>query len=363
MSNGLAILIALATGIVAIAPSAALAAEESAEGRDAEFNRGTNSLENLLSGNLRWTVSQPLLAADAARLPASPDNPWAAVKDPSIVRSEGRWHLFCSLRKQKGGQGRIRIGYLSFADWSDPARADWRLLDLTDDYHGAPQVFYFEPQHRWYLVYQAADKSRNLAYGPCYSTTEDLADPSSWTRPAPLYSVAPGKNAGLDFWVICDERKAHLFFTTLNGRMWRAETPLASFPAGNWSEPVVALEADIFEASHTYRLVGLAKYLTLVEAQDGARRYYKAYLADRLDGRWTPLAAMREQPFASPVNVLNQAQSWTTSYSHGELLRAGINQQLEVDPANLRFVFQGASDEDREGKNYGAIPWRLGILR
>ena len=35
---------------------------------------------------------------------------------------------------------------------------------------------------------------------------------------------------------------------------------------------------------------------------------------------------------------------------------------LEVDPVNLRFLFQGVTDEAKRGKAYGDIPWRLGIL-
>jgi hypothetical protein len=35
---------------------------------------------------------------------------------------------------------------------------------------------------------------------------------------------------------------------------------------------------------------------------------------------------------------------------------------LEVDPAALRFVFQGASDREYSGQGYGGIPWRLGVL-
>jgi hypothetical protein len=33
-----------------------------------------------------------------------------------------------------------------------------------------------------------------------------------------------------------------------------------------------------------------------------------------------------------------------------------------VDPANVRFVFQGASDQEYRGQGYGGIPWRLGML-
>ncbi len=323
----------------------------------------TNSIESLLAGSFRWTVSELLLSADPARLPVSRANPWVAVKDPSIVRFDHRWHLFCSLRKEQGGQGRIRIGYLSFADWQDAGSATWSILELTDDYHGAPQVFFFEPHKKWYLIYQAADESRGIGYGPCYSTNENISDAVGWTLPTPLYSVKPGSKAGLDFWVICSEATAYLFFTSLDGRMWRAETSLSDFPDSGWTDPQVALQADIFEASHTYKLRGLNKYLSLIEAQNGSRRYYKAYLADRLDGEWTPLAASKQRPFASPLNVVNQAESWTTSYSHGELIRSGVDQHLEVDPSDLRFVFQGVSDEDRKGKGYGAIPWRLGILK
>jgi hypothetical protein len=129
----------------------------------------------------------------------------------------------------------------------------------------------------------------------------------------------------------------------------------------------VALEGDVFEASHTYRLKGpdgaSARYLTLIEAQNGhGWRYFKAYTADRLDGDWQPLAATRDQAFASLKNVTQPDERWTDCISHGELIRTGVNERLEVDPARLRFVFQGVLDRQRQGKGYGAIPWRLGIL-
>jgi hypothetical protein len=81
-----------------------------------------------------------------------------------------------------------------------------------------------------------------------------------------------------------------------------------------------------------------------------------------LDGEWRPLADTREKPFASPVNVRDAADHWTDSFSHGELLRTGFDQRLEVDPANLRLLFQGVTDEKMRGKKYGEIPWQLGIL-
>ena len=39
------------------------------------------------------------------------------------------------------------------------------------------------------------------------------------------------------------------------------------------------------------------------------------------------------------------------------------DRMLKMDPADLRLLFQGVSDEARRGKSYGQIPWRLGILQ
>jgi len=120
------------------------------------------------------------------------------------------------------------------------------------------------------------------------------------------------------------------------------------------------LQADIFEASHTYRVRGRDRFFTFVEAQAGDRRYFKAYAADRLDAEWKPLADTRDAPFVGVANI--GPDPWTQSVSHGELLRTGTDERLEVDPEDVRLVFQGVSDADRKGKKYGDIPWRLGLL-
>jgi hypothetical protein len=125
----------------------------------------------------------------------------------------------------------------------------------------------------------------------------------------------------------------------------------------------MALQADIFEASHTYRIRGRDQYLTLIEAQAPGRRYYKTYLADSLDGPWRGLADSLEQPFAALENVIQPDPAWTESISHGELLRASNDQRLEINPSGLRFLFQGAGETEYSGSGgYGKIPWHLGIL-
>jgi len=312
------------------------------------------AIADLLGGRFRWRVSQPLVTPLER-----PGDTCYSVKDPSIVHYQGRWHLFCTIRGQNRSH---QVEYLTFGDWKGTDKAKRHLLKMHRGYFCAPQVFYFRPHKKWYLICQASDESWEPKYATAYATSTNITDPASWSPLAPLgHRQADGKS-GLDFWVICDDAKAHLFFTTLDGRMWREETSLADFPTG-WSEPVLAIKGDIFEASHTYKLKGLDKYLTIVEAQGGhGWRYFKAYLADRLDGKWTPLADTKENTFASMANTQPEGKRWTDSISHGELLRAGFDERLEVDPTNLRFLFQGVADKERAGKPYGQIPWRLGML-
>jgi hypothetical protein len=338
--------------LLVMSVSAAIALGDSGRSKDRGPAATQPSQVAFESGRFQWRASVPLLGPD----PKAAD-PQVSIKDPTMVYYDGRWHLFTTVRMRSG---KVDIGYLSFADWTQAAKEPRHLLSLHNEYYCAPQVFFFGPHKRWCLIYQLADKSRTPAFGPCFSTTETLSDPRSWSKPKPLVTNAPDKPKWLDFWVICDKDKAHLFYTSLDGHMWRCETRKADFPSA-WSAPQLALQADIFEASHTYRLKGMNRYLTIVEAQGDRRRYYKAYLADRLEGPWKGLADSQARPFAGLAN-LQQDEPWTANISHGELIRTGTDEMMEVDPASLRFVFQGASDAEYRNNPYGQIPWRLGIL-
>lgn len=302
-----------------------------------------------------WRATEPLVAPVNRE-----DNIYYSVKDPSIVQYDGMWHLFCTVRGKPRSHA---IEYLRFKDWKDANTSERVIVPAHSGYFCAPQVFYFRPHKKWYLICQAASESWDPQYQPAYSTSDDVSDPRSWSEFHPLGAEKP-KEAGawLDFWVICDDQKAYLFYTSLDGKMWRSETDLSDFPHG-WSAAKLALQGDIFEAGHIYRLRDREEYLALIEAQNGhGWRYFKAYVTDRLDGNWRPLAADRDNAFASMKNVEQPSGRWTDSISHGELIRAGYDERMEVDPSNLRFVFQGVLDKDRQGKSYGEIPWRLGIL-
>jgi len=315
---------------------------------------GQGAKDAWMDGPFSWKASGPLVDVGPGK---NASDPHVSIKDPTVVFHEGRWHLFVTVRMKSG---KVDIEYLNFTDWSKANEAPRQVLGMHDQYYCAPQVFYFTPHQKWYLVYQLADKTRKPPFGPCFSTTENLADPKSWTRHQAMVTNAPPEPKWLDFWVVCDRDKAHLFYTSLDGHMWRRETRKSEFPFG-WSEQQLALKGDIFEASHTYKLKGREQYLTIIEAQGDRRRYYKAYVANGLEGPWRGLADTLDKPFAAAGNV-TQSVRWTSNISHGELLRAGTDEYFEVDHGNLRFLFQGASDAEYRAQGYGGIPWRLGML-
>jgi hypothetical protein len=307
-------------------------------------------------GVFKWKAGGPLIDVGTGKDEADPH---LAIKDPTVVYHGGKWHVIATLRKQSG---KVMMEQLSFADWEHANEAPRTIIELHDAYHCAPQVFWFTPHQRWYLVYQAGQFRGRKGLTPVFSTTTNLADAKSWSKPEPMITTIPETQKWIDFWVICDATKAHLFYTSDDGHFWRRETKKTDFPLG-WSGEVLAMKDTkeaLFEASHTYKLKGREQYLTILEAIAPGRRYYKAYLADKLDGEWRPLAGMPGKPFAARENI-EPLPSWIDSVSHGELLRAGVDEFLEVDPQHLRFLIQGVDAGGYQGK-YGGIPWRLGLL-
>ena len=302
-----------------------------------------------------WEYSPPLIAPETRAT-----NPSRAQKDPTVVSHDGQWHVFMTVKLP----GKSAIEYCSFKKWEEAHASRRTILKVSpSDYYCAPQVFYFRPHKKWYLVYQVGVPGLNKMW-VAYTTTADIADPGSWTQAAPILDGGkedPRKVGGLDYWIICDDQRAYLFLTSLDGKMWRLWTRLADFPRG-FDHCELALEAKVFEASHTYKLKGMDQYLTIIE--ENGRRYYKAYLADRLDGEWIPLADTAEEPFAGWKNIRPGAgvEPWTDNISHGELIRSGIDETLTVDPNDLRFLFQGMWDKDKSGQGYGQFQWRLGLL-
>ena len=311
-----------------------------------------------LPATFAWTSSSPLILpqSDAA-------HDLVAVKDPTVVRYNDRWHVYASSVGRGGIYGMV---YLSFADWSDAPKAPLYYMDKTrgfNTYVAAPQLFYFTPQKKWYLIFQSGP--------PMYSTADDPGDPTKWTEPAPMFAKTPAiveKNGGwLDFWVICDGQFCHLFFSNDHGRWYKSKTTIARFPFG-FSDPVVMLEdanaGRVFEACNVYKIGGTNKYLALIEAFDSTsswRRYFRSWTAHNLEGPWTVLHDDATSPFAGEQNVTFEGRPWSRDISHGEMIRAGYDETMAIDGTKLQYLYQGF-DPSASTSDYNAIPWRLGLL-
>ncbi|KAH8426499.1 uncharacterized protein LDX57_004234 [Aspergillus melleus] len=308
-----------------------------------------------LPTSFQWSSSGPLIA------PKSDSYNIAGIKDPSIVYHGGKYHVFASTAKASG----YNLVYLSFSDFSQAASAEFHYLDQTPigtGYRAAPQVFYFEPQQLWYLVYQNGNAA--------YSTNADIDNPAGWSAPKNFYSSMPSiieQNIGdgnwVDMWVICDASNCHLFSSDDNGHLYRSQTSVANFPNGMGNTVIALQDSDryaLFEAANVYS-TGDGKYLLLIEAigSDGAR-YFRSWTSPSLDGSWTGLADTEANPFARSNNVKFDGNAWTKSISHGEMVRSQVDQTMTISPCNLRYLYQGM-DPNASG-DYNALPWKLGLL-
>ena len=308
---------------------------------------------------LRWKSTGPLIKA------VSDDkHQLVSIKDPTVVQYDGKWHIYATVANKSGGWNMV---YLNFADWSEAGTAKQVYLDTANPglsgYHCAPQVFYFRPQKKWYLIYQSQPAT--------YSTADDISKPETWSKPRHFYSSEPAgaPKLWIDYWVICDDKNAYLFSTGDDGRFYRCQTKLQDFPNG-FSAPVVVLETpnrfDLFEASCVYRLKGTGQYLAFIECiGKNGNRYFRSFLADRLDGKWTPLAATESNPFAGLNNMSYETgvTPWTRDISHGELLRDGYDETLTVDPQNMRLLYQGLPQATPTSTQYSQLPYQLALLR
>ncbi|KAF2259250.1 glycosyl hydrolase family 62 protein [Lojkania enalia] len=285
----------------------------------------------------------------------------AALKDPSIVYYEGKYHVFVSTVDSGG----YNLAYLSFTDFDEAKDAPLYYLDqsaIGTGYRAAPQVFYFEPQKLWYLVFQNGNAG--------YSTNKNISDPTGWSSIKNFYSSMPsiisehiGDGYWLDMWVICDAEECHLFSSDDMGQLYRSSTSIADFPNG-MSNTVIALSEpnrfDLFEASNVY-YISSGTYLLLVECigSDDAR-YFRSWTSNAITGPWKSLADSEANPFARSNNVVFSGEVWTESISHGEVVRTNVDQTMTISPCKLRFMYQGL-DPAASG-DYNSLPWKLGLL-
>ncbi|GGU21202.1 non-reducing end alpha-L-arabinofuranosidase family hydrolase [Streptomyces coeruleorubidus] len=334
------------------------AAGKADSGTPAAQKAGTRSARSAaaLPSRFSWNSSGPLISpkSDAA-------HNIAGIKDPTVVRYNGKYHVFASTASSSG----YNLVYLNFSDWSQAGSATHHYLDrsaIGKGYRAAPQVFYYAPQRLWYLVYQTGNAS--------YSTNPDISNPNGWSAPRNFYSSMPdiirqniGNGHWVDMWVICDSANCYLFSSDDNGHLYRSQTTVGQFPNGFTNTVIAARDSKfaLFEASNVYKVQGSNQYLLLVEAigSDG-RRYFRSWTTNNLAGSWTQLAASESNPFARSNNVAFPSGAWTRDISHGEMIRAGYDQTLTIPSCRLQYLYQGMNPS--AGGDYNLLPWRLGLL-
>jgi len=268
-----------------------------------------------------------------------------AVKDPSIVYSDSLYHLFYTGATSAGAW---QMGYASAATIAGLSSAKHVFFSkLSESYFCAPEVFYYQPQSKWYMIYQDGN------YGAAYATTTNIADPTSWSGP---HSLGVSGNTGWDYYVICDDTYAYLFNSPSDSskKIYCRKTTLANFPSV-WGTPWVAV-SGAFEGTCVYKCLADSQYYLLVENY-GDNRFYELWTASSLGGTWTQVA----NKWASQHNLSFNSDHWTDNVSHGELLRAGTNQKLEINNINQAdFLIQGVVNGSYG--DYVNTPWDLGVI-
>ncbi len=274
-----------------------------------------------------------------------------AVKDPSIVFFEGIWHLFYTARSQQ----EYTTGYVSaksLTDLQSAPRHELKMIRGKTRYGCAPQIFYYEPQNKWYLIFQNRDSN----YQPAFSTTGTISDPESWSKPKPLI-VKDSPEKWIDFWVICDDSQAYLFYTQAHKRVIVRSTSLDSFPGG-WSESKMVFD-DVHEAVHIYKVKDKEEYHMIYELNnDGMRSFGKAIAKD-LNGPWKRITD--RYVTGTQLKYIEKSSIWTEMASHGEAVRSGYNEQMEYDPDECRWLIQGILKKDIK-VSYSTLPWKLGVI-
>jgi hypothetical protein len=354
----------------------------------------------------RWTVSEPILQAGP---PGSFDD--IAVKDPCMVYYNGKYHLFYTSKftretaekMQEAGipvpRSRSGTGYVSAPTLEELKYATrYNLSEIVNEIVIAPQVFYFEPHGLWYII-----AHRNVGLTrirvPIYLTNPDIEDVHGWSEAKDLLALPEdGLDSWIDFRVICDEEKAHLFYTDHRGSLFRIECPLEDFPEGfeqsrqerlragrdHGPAHTVLTEWDedekgfwrLHEAVRVYHVTEADKYLAVAEAirihptrapyWDSRNRFMFALEADKIEGPWRRVERHKNDFAGDPDNLYNE-DGTPSSYdqvSHFSLLRPGYDQKMELDNFNLQLVFQAFDAEHTpDDFNYDDLPWEIAIMR
>lgn len=317
-----------------------------------------------LPSSFEWT------STGALAQPKSPNGAnWVSMKDFTVTRKDDEYLVYATVWNQLGegqnGHGWQGV-FLKFGDFDGMAAAP----QASKPGMVAPHLFYFAPKNIWVLGYQ---------WGFKYATSATPENPNSWSSTTNLLSNNPtvGDPAGtgpIDLSLICDDTTCYIFFAGDNGVIYRGSMPIGNFP-GTFTNSTAILRDNktaLFEGVEVYKIKGENKYLMIVEAAGDSRpinsnsewgaRFFRAFTADSLGGTWTaiPGASSRATPFAGSNNVTFPGGKWTDDISHGDLVRDDPSEKKEIDPCNLRMLYQGHTPGGNN--SYGTLPYRPGLL-
>ncbi len=336
-----------------------------------------------------WFVSEPILQAGPA---GTVDD--VSVKDPTIVQYGGKYHMFYTSKASRAAakkaphltrnrSGCMYVAAETLEGLKDAKRHDLGLI--KDHAIVAPQVFYFEPHKKWYLVaHKLVDARPDLV--PFYMTNDDISDVNGWSDPVDFKTRKSHDGFWIDFWVICDDEKAHFFYTDHEGGVFRMECPLNTFPEGLARSREVTVLAErgetaispwrLHEASHIYYVKSTGEYLMLLEGVyphptrrnywDSRTRFMVGYVADRLDGPWRRVEDDPNEFCGDPAHLYydHGIKCGYNQVSHFELIRSGYDQKLEIEDYNLDLLFQAFDSSDiGTDFDYNDLPWEMAIMR
>ncbi|HOX39171.1 MAG TPA: non-reducing end alpha-L-arabinofuranosidase family hydrolase [Candidatus Brocadiia bacterium] len=309
------------------------------------------ALETTPGGGRSWIVGRTIMEPG---LKGGFDE--TSVKDASIIFHGGKWHVFFTAR----GLGRASTGYACASTLEGLKTAPRRELLQTgireNGYACAPQILYFSPHRKWYLIFQIFTGKRT--HSPFYMTTETIADPDSWTEPKSLV-VMDEDAKWIDFWMICDEEYAYLFYTRNHNDVCFRRARIADFPSG-FGKPETVF-SGIHEAVHIYKVKDAARYHMIYEVRTKSDvRSFGLAEAENLAGPWRDVA--REYATGSQLAYPDGIEEWTDEVSHGEAIRTGYDEKMEYDPSETFLVVQGLKAGEHRG-SYADLPWRTGVIK
>lgn len=294
----------------------------------------------------KWTVENPIFKKGAK---GSFDE--VSVKDPTIVYFENAWHMFYTAR----GNNEYTTGYVSakeLVDLNTAQRFELKQISGKTRYGCAPQIFYFDAQNKWYLIYQNKDSN----YQPAFSCNTDISNPELWSASKNLIQK-DSKKKWIDFWIIADQTKVYLFYTEAHNGVVVRSTSLTDFPNG-WSKGVKVFD-DVHEAVHIYKVTDRSEFHMIYELNNEGVRSFGLAKANDLEGPWEKISD--EYASGGQLEFVGDSKKWTEMVSHGEVIRSGFNQNMEYSPEECKWIIQGILKNELTD-DYPSLPWKLGII-